>query len=51
MMFHLSNITVTVGLKDLPLYLLHNNSDNNLFYFCGVTFDGENFICSSLFQT
>jgi hypothetical protein len=31
MIFQLSNITVTGGLKDLPLYLLHKNSDNNLF--------------------
>jgi hypothetical protein len=37
MIFQLSNITVTGGLKDLPLYLLHKNSDNNLIYCCGVT--------------
>jgi hypothetical protein len=38
MIFQLSNVAVTGGLKDLPLYLLHKNSDNNLIYCCGVTF-------------
>jgi hypothetical protein len=37
MIFQLSNITVTGGLKDLPLYLLHKNSDKNLIHCCGVT--------------